>query len=509
MRLPAVLAATLVLAATGAAALLPATEQHRAPAPATPRASHAGHEHESVGPGAAEAHASDHDDHSLDPSASGGAGAGDFAWSPPQGAIPDRDDPGLRRLRNLEARTDRGLAELAAQGWLRGQGTREDPYVIERLRVANDLTLRDTAAYVIVRENVVLGQLSLNWNGQAIHVHHNDIRDLRVNENIERYADVTGGLVEENRIGFIGQLRHFSGEFRHNQVGPKPAGPFEMALGDAGPFAVADEEVWNFDGFHGAKVHHNTIVGMVNIKLHGHHHGSALDALAHEHHTDMGHAEGVDHTVRHHQLAFTDNAITVPQGPALIYRDTPHAADDRTATSETNPELELAHVHKTLVELAHNRLTGGGLVLRVFNSADDRHKGGDEGAMRIAGNHIRFPAPEGPAAMLARGNGIGLDLHDAADLDLLVEGNEVVFEPGSAKSGLPLLGKATEAKGTGVLLRGYAASALTIAQNTVHGAAVGLRARDFDAATQWWLRDNAFGAATPVDYDGSVANAPK
>lgn len=506
MRLPAVLAVTLVLAAGGAAALLPATQRAAEPAN-PPTASHDGHGHgqSHEDPGA---HPSDHQG-SLDPSAGGEAGAGDFAWSPPQGAVPERDDPGLRRLRNLEATTDRGLAELAAQGWLSGKGTRDDPYIVERLRVDNDLTLRDTSDYVIVRENVVLGQLTLNWNGQRIHVHHNAVRDLRVNENVERFADVTGGLIERNHIGFIGQLRHYSGEFRENQVGPKPTGPFEMALGDSGPFQVADLEVWNFDGFHGARVHHNVVVGNVNIKLHGHHHGSSYAAGAHEHATDMGRAEGVDHSMRYHWLSFVNNTITVPSGPALIYRDTPHAGDDRTANSETNPELELAHVHHTFVELGENRLNGGGIVLRVFNSDDERHKGGDEGEMRIAQNRIRFPAPEGAAALLARGNGIGLDLHDAQGLAIAVQGNEVVFEAGSAKSGLPLLGKAAESKGLGLLLRGWAGSALIIADNSVQGAAVGLRAREFDAATQWWLRDNAFDAATPVDYDGSVANEPR
>lgn len=495
MRARAVLAALLVLAAGASAVVLPATQHGAAPAP-TPAPHASGH---GRGHGDRADHASDQ---RPDVDTSGGPGSGDdVAWSSSEGTIPARDDPGLRRLRNLEARGDRGLAELAAQGWLHGRGTREAPYVIEGLRVARDLTLSDTAAYVVVRGNVVLGQLTLNWNGDRVHVHHNDVRDLRVNENVERTGDATGGRIEHNRIGFVGQLRHYVGELAHNRVGPKPQGPFERALGDGGPELVPDAEVLNLDGFHGARVHHNVVEGLVDIKLHGHHHGSSFAAASHEHARPDGSAEGVDHTERHHWLSFTDNAIAVARGPALVYRDTPHAADDRTASSEPNPELELPHVHRTWVELSRNALQGGGLVVRVFASGDERHLGGDEGALRVAGNRIAMPAGDGLAS--PRG-GAAMDLHDAKGVALLLEGNEARFAAPAGLAGL----LAGEPRGVGVLLRGWEASDLRIEGNAVRGAGVGLRARDFDGATTWTLRGNDFDAATPVDYDGSVANEP-
>lgn len=508
MRVPVVLAALVVLAAGASAPVLPATQPAQAPAPA-PHTSdlHAGHgdhggpahpSHPAPPPGEHGGHA---DATSLDPSAGAGPGPGDFAWSSPEGRIPARDDPGLRRLRSLDAVGDRGLAELAAQGYVQGKGTREAPYVIEGLRVAKDLSLSDTAAYVIVRNNAILGQLTLNWNGDKVHVHHNGIHDLRINENVARTGDVTGGLLERNKVGFIGQMRHYSGEFRENTIGPKPAGPFEAALGDTGPFQVGAGEVWNFDGFHGARVHHNVAVGNVNIKLHGHHHGSSYAAGSHDHADKAGRSEGVDHTLRYHWLSFTQNTITVPSGAALIYRDTPHAGDDRTATSETNPELELAHVHHTFVELSENKLQGGGLVLRVFNSADERHLGGDQGSMSIARNKVHFPAAKNALGVAAAGSGVGFDLHDAQGLKLRLEGNEVTFEPPTG-----LLGG--KAKGTGILLRGWAGSDLGILDNAVRGADVGLRARDFDEATSWALLRNSLDARVPVDYDGSVANEP-
>jgi hypothetical protein len=520
MRLPAALAALVVLAAGASAVVLPAT-QPTAQAPdhssdASASHTHGGHDHGTHAHGPGEPHPpaapSAHPSPAHASSGHGGwsgaaPGSRDtYAWSPPEGAVPDADDPGLRRLRSLDARTDRGLAELAAQGWIQGRGTREAPYLIEGLRVARDLTIADTAAHVIVRNNAVLGQLTLNWNGQAIHVHHNRITDLRVNENVAREGDVTGGLVERNVIGFVGQLRHYSGEFRENRIGPKPAGPFEAALGDSGLEVVPEQEVWNFDGFHGADVHHNVVQGLVDIKLHGHHHGSAFDALPHEHASSHGQAHGVDHQVRFHALGFHHNTITVQEGPALVYRDTPHAGDDRTAASETNPELELPHVHRTSVALEDNRLTGGGLVVRVFSSQDERHVGGDAGTLRIVRNVLTFHAPEGPvpgAPLLAvRRGGVGLDLHDAQGVALVVEGNTVHFPaPGKGLVG----GKA---EGIGILLRGWSGSALEVVANEVKGAGTGLRARAFDEATHWRLAGNAFDAPVQVDYDASVANQP-
>jgi hypothetical protein len=121
--------------------------------------------------------------------------------------------------------------------------------------------------------------------------------------------------------------------------------------------------------------------------------------------------------------------------------------------------------------------------------------------MRVVDNVLTFPKREGPLAFGAA-KGLGMDLHDAQGLDLLLRGNQVVFEPAAS-----VLGPG-KPQGTGILLRGWEGSVLGIEENLVRGAAVGLRARDFDPETSWALRANTFEVEVPVDYDDSVANEP-
>src|ERR1041384_7111869 len=102
-----------------------------------------------------------------------------------------------------------------------GSGTLADPYVISGYYVTGDLYLQDTDACFLITGNYISGQLSLNWNGQCVWVHHNFIGDLRVNENVKRTGDDTGGLIEDNQIAYVGQIRHYDGEVRNNVIGPR------------------------------------------------------------------------------------------------------------------------------------------------------------------------------------------------------------------------------------------------------------------------------------------------
>jgi hypothetical protein len=411
-------------------------------------------------------------------------------------------DAQLKEWDHITVRGDRGLAELAGKGVLHGTGTRQDPYVLEGVRVDRDLDIADTTAYLVLRDSIVQGQLKLNWLGQHVHVHHLRVADLRINENVKRTGDNTGGLLEDNAIAFIGQMRHFAGVFQGNQVGPKPSDALEQFLGDASVETLGKDEVWNLDGFDLADVHDNDVRGLVDIKLHGHYHGDCFLCLGHDHASnDTMH----DHTDRWTSLAFHDNRIHVAQGTALLYRDTPHAADDRTAASEPDPELELPHVHHTLVRIERNQLDGP-LEVKVFNSKDERHLDGSEGFLDIVGNRIALPSAPGP---LPDSEATwGMDLHDARGVHLDLRDNSIAWVRRDTTALDPLLPARSDAGRVGIVLDHWQGSALRIVGNAVQGAATGLEARDFPAGTTWHLEGNAFEAEQPVDYDGSVKNAP-
>ncbi|MCA1812769.1 MAG: hypothetical protein LC624_02320, partial [Halobacteriales archaeon] len=340
------------------------------------------------------------------------------AWSSPDGHLPAAD-AALKEYDHIIAAQDRGLAELSAKGVFAGSGTREDPYVLDGVRVDRDLSISDTDSYLVLRNSIVGGQLTLNWDGQHVHAHHLRVADLRINENVKRTGDNTGGLLENNAIAFIGQMRHFAGVFQANQVGPRPQNAIASFLGDEGVANVEDGEVWNFDGFDLAEVHDNDVEGLVDIKLHGHYHGDCFLCLGHSH---AGQEPQHDHTTRWTSLEFRDNRIHVLQGTALLYRDTPHAGDDRTAASETSPALDMPHVHHTLIRLERNTMDGP-LEVKVFNSKDERHLNGSEGWLDILGNRITLPSQPGLLPMDQPT--IGMDLHDARGVHLAVRDNVI------------------------------------------------------------------------------------
>src|ERR687895_2354935 len=97
-------------------------------------------------------------------------------------------------------------------------------------------------------------------------------------------------------------------------------------------------------------------------------------------------APGTDHTKRFHEVTITNNTIQAYGPYALIYTDSNHAGNDRTAASEENEALNAPHKHWTTVHLVNNRLIGSGISVDIFNSDDSHHTGTERGTMHIANN---------------------------------------------------------------------------------------------------------------------------
>lgn len=469
--------------------------------------------------------------------------AHEHALGPGTGALPSLEEAldFERRYSSFHARGDDGLKQLAEEEHLSGSGTLADPYVLSRFYVEEDLTIESSARALILREGYVGGELRLNYVGSDLLVHHVYARDLRVNENIERDGLYTGGLFHDNEFGVVGQLRHFPGEFRDNAIGPRPSGLLDAVLADGGLLDMPEGLAFNFDGFHGARVHGNRILGPVDIKLHGHYHGDCLNCSSHDHADEAhfpdgnatrdgahGHAHGdhgedatghashhelaspamrkwllekglrSHHSVRYHSLHFFDNDIRVEEGIALRYYDRAHRADDETASSEPNPYLEDPHVHFQYVRIEDNRVRGGPLVLDVFNAEDDRHVLPHEGVLRVVANEITVPytrevAPE-PFAY-------GLDLAQAEGIALLVHRNTVRFVAQEDRSleGL-LFPDAMKDVPTrvGMLVREFERGNATVTDNRVEDADVGLIVKSFGERLWWQLAGNAFQASEDV-----------
>jgi hypothetical protein len=410
------------------------------------------------------------------------------------------------------AKGNAGIDQLRAEGYLTGEGTPSSPYVLEDFYVNDELSITSINRSLIVREGYVAGQLRLNYVGESLYVHHVFAEDLRINENIKRTGPNTGGLFHDNEFLFVGQIRHFTGEFTQNQIGPRPAGAVAEYLGDAGVSTVAPEVVFNFDGFHGADIHHNRFLGMVDIKLHGHNHADCFVCDVHDHsderefpdgehdHSSVDPANGFDsrHSVRYVSLLFRDNRIEVPSGLALRYHDRNHAGDDRRANSEPNPRLEDPHVHYQDVTLRANTLVGGGLLIDVFNAADDRHPVQNLGVLRLLDNDILVHYDRdaiGRTATLVK----GIEVRLADGLQLLARDNEVGFvkmqrpEPGSALLGV--LDREPELRGFHISTA--QASNLTFQENRVEVGDIGLFAQSLSATVHWSLWGNEFHTTHP------------
>ena len=388
-----------------------------------------------------------------------------------------------------------------ANGVRSGSGTQQDPFVISGWDVSS-VTIKDTAAHLIVRDNII-DRLVLDWNGPGVIVVNNEIGDLRVNQNVKRTGAATGGRIANNTFGIVGQLRHFDGVFENNVV--KPAGM---------SFPLFSRQAVRFDGFHGSLFRNNTVYGYVDVKLHGHHHGSSFGDQSHYHGAapaEEGHEghEGhatmpdMDHTRRYHEVFISNNVIYADGDYALRYTDQAHAADDRTAPSETSPELNANHIHYTRIHLVGNDLKGAGLMVDVFNADDSRHTGTARGLVDIRDNRISLERNSNDYPWTAKD---GISVRAAKDATVKVIRNSVVGEDPQKRD---LLDEQLSAD-AGINLYDIDLANVYLEDNSVGNMLYGVRAGYMTKTVEWLIAGlSTSGVTHAVYWDNSVENAPQ
>jgi hypothetical protein len=388
-----------------------------------------------------------------------------------------------------------------ANGVRSGSGTPSDPYVISGWQVSS-IQLKDTSAAVLIKDNSITNQLVLNWNGGRVTVVDNQVGDLRVNQNVKRTGEPTSGLIARNTFGVVGQLRHFDGVFEENTITGNRQG-FQI------PFFENGQSV-NFDGFNGSRFRNNKITGFVTMRLHGHHHSSGFNEESHYHGAGEHHEVGMlDHSKRYHRVFFTNNVITSPGPYALNYVDTAHSANDRTAASETNEELNKPHVHYTKVHMNNNRLIGSGLYVNIFNSDDDHHTGTATGLLDIRNNKIEF-VQEDDADPFAYEEPAGISIYRANDVHMMIAGNTVTrkderMDPLGGQE-VPFMGAEELA---GIRLYDVKNANIHIARNSVASTDYGVWAHEMPETTHWWIHDlTVTSVLQDVFWDNTVTNAP-
>jgi hypothetical protein len=376
-----------------------------------------------------------------------------------------------------------------ANGVRSGSGTAEDPYVISGWKLSR-LEIRDTSAHVVIRDNHITSHMVLDWIGPGVTVEDNLINDLRVNQNVRRTGAATSGVIRDNRFGIIGQLRHFDGVFTRNRVDVTDS-MFDVVFDAFG----SHRRAVNFDGWNGARFTRNVIRGgYVEVRLHGHHHGSGFGE--HSHHHAPGHAEPVDHSKRYHRVWVSNNEITVDEGPALIYTDTAHVANDRTAASEQNEELNKPHQHWTQAYLRNNTLRGGGVQVQIFNARDERHVATNRGILEISGNEITLAAPE---RKVFGHHVAGIDVWDAVDVDLRIEHNRITG-PGAPEGLDPFAGYPA-----GLRIDGINKADIYLLDNKLSHFEFGLELYRFGKDVTWHAsRLKMDDVRQPVRSDGST-----
>lgn len=412
------------------------------------------------------------------------------AWQRSSGKVPSVDDPSLESHPTIRILSDEDFNP--AQGIRSGNGTWENPYVISGLSVSS-ITIKDTDAYVVLQENYVKGTMVLDWNGDRTNVHHNHIGDLRVNQNVKRTGDATSGIIADNVIGRVGQLRHYDGEFAYNHVLGINSSPIP---GFGSVLAV------NVDGFNGARFHHNVVNGVVDVRLHGHHHGSGFATESHDH---ADPENGYDHTVRYHEVSIEDNEITAWGRYALRYFDQAHSANDRTANSEPEKDLNDPHVHYLKVDMLRNTLHGGGIFLDIVNAEDPKHTTDPcEASIRVDDNRVVLRNPEdgpNPTTNVLSPPRSGIEAR-------LARGAEITFNGNSVDNQVrPLPGMSNTT--AGIRLENIGDTEVIITDNKVHGTLYGVWARTMDETVEWWIWSNGWTEVkNAIWYDSTVKNKP-
>ncbi len=426
-----------------------------------------------------------------------------------EGTVPSEDDarqlPQLSRIRIIG---DEGFTP--SNGVRSGNGTMADPYIISGWYVTGDFTIQDTDACVVVRENYVGGQLSLNWNGQCVHTHHNFVRDLRVNENIRRIGYATGGYIEHNLMEIVGQLRHYDGVFRANTVGPGDQSSLWDEVLETVPYDfVRDPRVANIDGFNQGIIEGNTFYGSVDLDLHGHHHGTGFFAPhSHYHGDDEARKMAHDHTMRWTSVSFTGNTIIDPEGYGLRFDDQNHAGDDRVANSEQEETLDLVHVHHESLEIIGNTVEGAGIWIDVLGAEDRSHDRENFISMMVSDNTItlveRDPGPFGIFGMYA--SHVGIQVQTAKDMDLSISNNKLTAVAAD-KSDDPTGGwmgiLQPSFPFTAIDLSRMSDGGIKVLNNVATGFQVGVEADRFERVT-WQLTGNDFADAREISSDDSV-----
>lgn len=372
----------------------------------------------------------------------------------------------------------------ADHGVRSGKGTLRDPYVISGWQLQR-LQIENTDRHVVIENNAVKGQMVLNWIGDRAHVHHNDIADLRVNQNVRRTGAPTSGEIAHNTFGVVGQLRHWDGTFERNVVG------FPDRL---------NARAVNFDGFNGARFRNNTIYGYMDARLHGHHHSSGFDEGSHQH---AGHNMTMgSHTHRYHEVFITGNTIRTTSGYALAYLDTNHAANDRTAPSEQNPELNKPHVHHTRAHITSNRLAGAGIFVNVFSAVDNqKHIRTAKGFVEVARNAITL----GTDDFWSFRELYGIQVRQAQDVELLIDDNAITGSISNDQFGFLDEGD----KDAGVFLQTLDKARVWIGGNSVTNRRFGVRAEKFTKDVTWTIRDLKTQNVEQRVYHDNSAPAPQ
>lgn len=405
------------------------------------------------------------------------------------------------------ANVDDGNVEISANsqftpenGVRRGRGTKAHPYVFEGWDL-NNLTIHDTDRYVVIRNNII-GRLTLDWVGDRIKVVNNRIGDLRVNQNVERTGDATSGVIRNNKFNQVGQLRHWDGVFTNNVVGTPPGtqdSTFEFAPGG---FRIA-----NFDGFNGARYANNVFYGYVELRIHGHHHSSGFSDTSHYHGSGDEHGKmALTHMERYHSASFVGNKV-ISNGPyGLIYTDSNHAGNDRTATSETNEALNDPHVHNTKVSVLRNEFVGSGIVVDIFNADDSqKHLRTETGHFAIKGNSIKLREyretvdgwSEPPT---------GIEVHEARDVHMTIANNTIQGpEVQATRATTDQVGGHVA---SGIELLDVEKASIHITNNLITNRVAGILARRF-SRVEWWVHElRTEGVETEVDSD-NTAGSPK